>query len=49
LLSASAVLCLLPPGAGGLTIDEVSGAIAALAIAALDIATIEETPEKVSA
>jgi hypothetical protein len=44
LLSASAVLCLLPPGAGGLTIDEVSGAIAAL-----DIATIEETPEKVSA
>jgi hypothetical protein len=52
LLSASAVLCLLPPGAGGLTIDEVSGAIAArkkeakgsptkLAIAALDIAALD--------
>jgi EAL domain-containing protein (putative c-di-GMP-specific phosphodiesterase class I)/GGDEF domain-containing protein len=52
LLSASAVLCLLPPGAGRLTIDEVSGAIAArkkeakgsptkLAIAALDIAALD--------
>ena len=53
MLSASAVLCLLPPGAGGgVTIDEVSGAIAArkkeakgsptkLAIAALDIAALD--------
>jgi EAL domain-containing protein (putative c-di-GMP-specific phosphodiesterase class I)/GGDEF domain-containing protein len=55
LLSASAVLCLLPPDTTALTIDEVSGAIAASKKEAkgspmkLAIAMLMESPERVSA
>jgi EAL domain-containing protein (putative c-di-GMP-specific phosphodiesterase class I)/GGDEF domain-containing protein len=55
LLSASAVLCLLPPGTAAVTIDEVSGAIAARKKEAkssptkLAIALPMEAPERVSA
>ena len=55
LLSASAVLCLLPPGTTALTIDEVSGAIAASKKEAkssptkLAIAMLMESPERISA